>query len=316
MDSELHGLLLRQLHRAGIGVDQLPDESAWRAFLAGVSEAYRSAEDERLALEHSLESAATEADALARRLSAERDRLWRELDLARVLQTALLPGNTKNSHFEIAARTVTATEAGGDYYEIVPVRDGYWIGIGDVTGHGLRSAIIMMMVQSMVATLVRALPDAQPSNVLAMVNASLWDGIRNRLRLDDHVTCTLLRCMSDGRVRYAGAHEDIIVSRAGQRCERIETEGTWLGIAPDVCELNTDRELVLARGDLMVLFTDGAIESRDAAGNEIGLERLIAKVDELRDRPLPELCELLVDQAVGWTASLEDDVTVVAVRCV
>ena len=57
---------------------------------------------------------------------------------------------------------VPAEEVGGDYYDVLPVTDGCWIGIGDVAGHGLGAGLIMVMIQSMVMTLVRNDERARP----------------------------------------------------------------------------------------------------------------------------------------------------------
>jgi hypothetical protein len=95
------------------------------------------------------------------------------------------------------------------------------------------------MVQSAVAALARAMPSAHPSEVLAAVNHALWDGVRSRLEVDDHVTCSLFHVGIDGRVEYAGAHEDVLVARRSlARCERVETAGTWLALEPEYASKN------------------------------------------------------------------------------
>ncbi len=58
----------------------------------------------------------------------------------------------------------TATEGGGDYYDILPVGAGCWLAVGDASGHGLTAGLVMMMVQTGVATLVRSQPDANPKD--------------------------------------------------------------------------------------------------------------------------------------------------------
>jgi sigma-B regulation protein RsbU (phosphoserine phosphatase) len=117
-------------------------------------------------------------------------------------------------------------------------------------------------------------------------------------------------------VLHAGAHEDIIVSRRGARCERVATLGIWLGVAQDISEQNPVQELVLAPGDLMVLYTDGVIEAMDARRQQMGIDRLTAIVDRERDNPVGEVCDRIVEAAQTWATSRQDDITVVAVRFV
>ena len=66
---------------------------------------------------------------------------------------------------------IPATEVGGDYYDVLPVPGGCWLGIGDVAGHGLNAGLIMLMIQCSVASLVRRDPNTSPS---AALSARSW----------------------------------------------------------------------------------------------------------------------------------------------
>ncbi len=314
MSDPLHNLLKRQLRRVGASVDAAPDLTAWQELLDNVSLAYRSSDEDRRMIERSLELTSAEMKTLYDRIAAERDRLERELEIARVLQTALLPKQTTTRGFEIHGKMVPATEVGGDYYDVIPVDGGCWFGIGDVAGHGLRAAIVMLMVQSMIATLVRASPDARPSEILRATNAALWDGTRERLNVKDHVTCTLFRCGVDGRVCYAGAHEPTLIVRATGECERIAAEGTWLSVVRDLGDKNPDRDFELGYGDTMVLYTDGAIEGRNAANEELGLERFRGVLDGAHARSVSEVADSLFKTVQAWQAVQRDDITLLVVR--
>ena len=314
MAASLHQLLLRQLRKANASADAPPDKDAWEALLQSVSRAYVAADEDRYTIERSLELSSQEMKDLYDRLSEERDRLERELEIARVLQTMLLPRSTVVSYLDIAARMMPATEVGGDYYEVIPVRDACWIGIGDVTGHGLRAAIIMMMLQSMIAALVRSSPEGRPSRLLARVNRALWEGLRDRLRVDDHITCTLLRCTPDGGVVYAGAHEDLLISRGGAPCERVRTTGTWLGVTPEIERITFDHAVRLAVGDLLVLYTDGVIEAMNHQREQFGTDRLASIVDAHRDRPVEIIRDAILADVGKWMNPQRDDLTLLVMR--
>ena len=235
-------------------------------------------------------------------------------ELHQLIAQVLLPTELDSAHFEIAAALDPATDVGGDYYDVIHIDDVCWLAIGDVAGSGMRTALITLMAQSVVAAAVRTAPASEPSAVLAGVNRALWSNIRERLHSDEHMTATLLRCGPDGRVRFAGAHEDLIVARAaGGPIETIETFGTWLGASSDVSRKNPDHDLVLAHGDVLVLFTDGLTEARDAAREQFGLARLTAIVDAHRAAPVREIRDAIFAAVGAWGPQV-DDITVVVAR--
>lgn len=239
----------------------------------------------------------------------------RDLEIARQIQTSILPRRVDVEGIEIAAGMVPAEEVGGDYYDILPVAGGCWIGIGDVAGHGLGAGLIMVMIQSMVMTLVRANEKARPRDVVVLLNRLLHENIRERLGQDDHVTFCLLHYGADGGVVFAGAHEEILVWRTTGAHERIATRGTWLGAVPDIAKVTEDQSLQLQPGDLMVLYTDGLIEARNKAGKPLGVERLTALVEKHHQAPADTIRTRILAALRRWSARPDDDVTLIVVRC-
>src|SRR5207245_1167770 len=122
------------------------------------------------------------------------------------------------------------------------------------------AGIVMLMIQSATAALVRGDSAASPARHVAHLNALTFDNVRNRLRQDEHVTFSLLRVAADGGVTMAGAHEDVVIRRAATgKCELVETRGTWLGGKAEICGI--DQRFALDEGDVMVLYTDGITEA-------------------------------------------------------
>ncbi|HEY0136822.1 MAG TPA: SpoIIE family protein phosphatase [Nannocystis sp.] len=255
-------------------------------------------------------------DLAAARLDlAAKERLEQELEIARRIQTSILPRHIIAPGMQLDARMRPASEVGGDYYDILPVVDGCWLGIGDVAGHGLTAGLVMLMVQSLIAMLVQERPGARPSELLPALNMMLYKNIRERLSQDEHVTLTLLRVLADGQVYFAGAHEDIVVCRAASgRCERIETPGTWLGVVAEIGPPGPDGQLRLAPGDLMLLYTDGVTEAMSTRREQFGMDRLCAALEQVRERPVGEICDHLMGVVAGWTAVQRDDVTLLVLR--
>jgi sigma-B regulation protein RsbU (phosphoserine phosphatase) len=169
------------------------------------------------------------------------------------------------------------------------------------------------MLQSMLGVLVRSHPGQAPSAVLRALNAALCSNIRERLGQDEHATLTVLRYERDGRVLFAGAHEDIIVYRAATgRVELIATPGMWVGIQPDLDV--EDNQIQLDDGDLMVFYTDGVIEARNPAKKQLGIDRLVPLIAGSGSEPVQHVCDRILQAVLEWSPVPEDDVTVLVAR--
>jgi DNA-binding LacI/PurR family transcriptional regulator/serine phosphatase RsbU (regulator of sigma subunit) len=251
----------------------------------------------------------------AAREKAETQRLESELAIATRIQTSILPRDLSVQGLEIAAMMRTATEVGGDYYDVLPTAGGCWIGIGDVAGHGLGSGLVMMMLQSVVSALVRQNPEAAPRELLRVVNAVLYDNVRTRLQQDEHATLSLIRYSADGELSFAGAHEDMLVLRSATgRVEAVPTLGTWVGATRDIDEVTQDSQLRLSDGDVLLLYTDGVIEAQDAQGERFGIERLSRQLERHGEQPALALRDLLAAAVQDFMAEQRDDLALLVAR--
>jgi sigma-B regulation protein RsbU (phosphoserine phosphatase) len=192
--------------------------------------------------------------------------------------------------------------------------DGCWIGIGDVAGHGLTAGLVMMMTQSAIAALVRARSTASPGELVSVLNRIIFENVQRRLEQREHMTLSLLRYYRDGSVRFAGAHEDIIICRANGKTELVETPGTWIGAVEDVSAFSIDYDLKLEDGDLMVLHTDGITQASLAGGGLYGIERLCSEIERLRERPVKEICDEIMADVLRGSPVLQDDATLMVLR--
>lgn len=254
---------------------------------------------------------------VAMRERLEHERVTEEARVAAAIQTGMNPVVTDVAGLELAGLMLPTAETGGDYYDVIPMQTGAWLAIGDVTGHGLAAGLVMLMLQSMVAALARAEPEPKPSELVSVVGDALWDNVRGRLKRDDHATLTVFRYYGNGAFRFAGAHEDIVVWRAATgRCETIPTPGFWVGALPSVRRMTTDSSLQLEPGDAMVLYTDGVTEPRNAHKEQFSLERLVTLVEHHGRERAGELCGRIVQAVRAWSASLDDDITLLVVRYV
>lgn len=309
-DAEVDAETLQRLYwrLKGAGRELERERAFWKSTNETLSRAY----DE---LRGARDQIAAQQEAIHKLVAAEKERLERELTLASRIQTSILPRSMDVEGLRLAARMVPATEVGGDYYEVLPVDGGAWLGIGDVAGHGLGTGLVMLMIQSAVAALCNHEPSATPAGVLASVNALIYDNVRRRLHQDEHATLSLLRYHKDGALTFAGGHEEIAILRAGApHCALVATPGPWIGGMRDISKVLKETKLELHRGDIFVLYTDGVIEARDAGGAFYGIERLQAVVEDCRDQPVDSICDALVMDVGQFVHAQRDDLTVVVAR--
>lgn len=241
-------------------------------------------------------------------------RAQQELAIAHRVQTTILPRVLRAPGLQLAAAMLPAEQVGGDYYDLQPFPGGAWLAVGDVSGHGLGSGLVMMMLQSALSAIWRTRPELRPSEAHAHLNGLMFENIRTRLENDDHVTLTLLRYLETGEVSFAGAHEDILLLRADGREEVLHTPGTWVGGIEDVSRATVDTTVRLQAGDLLVLYTDGVTEAMNADHELFELDRLLAVVREARALPVEEIRDRVVAAVKGWMHQQHDDITILVGR--
>jgi len=196
-----------------------------------------------------------------RSLMDARDALWSEMQLAKKIQTVLLPERPAMEGYEISAYMRPAEDVGGDYYDVINAGGMDWIVIGDVSGHGVPAGLVMMMAQTSINTVIAAEPGISPSEVLMKANRTLYRNIR-KLRDDRYMTITVLAAHREGRFVFSGLHQDIMVHRHGAGAvELVDTNGMWIGIFDDLGGRVRDESFTLAAGDTMLLYTDGITEA-------------------------------------------------------
>ncbi|MDM8549554.1 SpoIIE family protein phosphatase [Desulfobacterales bacterium HSG2] len=238
--------------------------------------------------------------------------LWGEMELAKKIQTALIPGEPGISGYEIAASCDPAEEVGGDYYDFISVGKHDWIVVGDVSGHGVPAGLVMMMVQTAIHTVLTGNPDVPPSRLLSVINRTVYENIE-KMGESKHMTIVVLAGGKDGKFSFAGLHEDILIRRAATgKVEAVETDGMWIGLMDDISEMLSDGTLRLEPGDCMVLFTDGITEARDREDSLFGDERLIRIIEESGDGPASQVHRNIITALEPWEKP--DDVTLVVVK--
>lgn len=238
-----------------------------------------------------------------------------ELALAQQIHARLVPPIGVRAHgCEVFGRSMPSTEVGGDLVDIVVDDDAMDVYLGDVTGHGVRSGVVMAMTKSAVHTARRA--GAGMGSVLAQVN----DVVEDLTDPGIFVTFAALRLERGGGasrggvlLRYALAgHLPILWWRASEgRVTRLENEALPLGVM-EGGEFPA-RETRCAAGDLLVVLTDGLIEVSGADGRQLGVDGFVRLVEGHARLPLAEMFERLVAD-VAALGDVDDDRTLLLIR--
>jgi len=198
---------------------------------------------------------------------------------------------------------------------VLPMKDGAWIGIGDVAGHGLSAGLLMLMIQSTVSALIRALPDVTPARAVCLLNDVLYHNVRHRLVQNEFATFTLLRFRDNGTVVFAGAHEEIVVWRkATGKTERLQTPGTWLAAARDISKSTIDVGMLLRPEDVVVLYSDGLTEAKNADGDQYGMDRLCAVIEKKSGDPVDKIRDAIIADVKSFMHEQADDITLMVFR--
>ena len=222
-------------------------------------------------------TASTTITILNQKLKAENLRIKTELDITRRLQQMILPPEQELQTIEdldIAGYMDPCDDVGGDYYDVISGPQGQLkIGIGDVTGHGLESGLIMIMVQTAVRTLLES-EETKPEKFLSALNRSMYHNVQ-RINSDKTLTLSLMD-YKQGTLYLSGQHEDVLVIRADGTLEQIDTVNLGFPIAleEDIDDFLAHTQIHLESDDVVVLYTDGITEARNIDRELYGLSRL------------------------------------------
>lgn len=266
------------------------------------------------ALRHSNE----EITRLNERLKIENLRMSAELEIAKQLQEMILPKQEELKQIvdlDISGFMAPAHEVGGDYYDVLQQNGKVRIGIGDVTGHGLESGVVMIMAQTAVRTLL-AVEETDPVKFLNALNQIIYRNT-NRMKSRKNMTLLLLEYEA-GVLRLSGQHEELIVVRNNGEIERIDTFdlGFPLGLEPDITPFIQQEEVTLRSGEVAVIYTDGITEAVNSQNEMYGLERFYEilqkhyheSADEIRQAVIHDVMSFINEQKVF------DDITLVVMK--
>jgi serine phosphatase RsbU (regulator of sigma subunit) len=265
-----------------------------------------------VAKNHALEKAYNELKAAQAQI-IEKERLERELQVAADIQLSILPDVLPDTEeFSFGAKILPARQVGGDFYDVFQLYgDRIGVVIGDVADKGIPSALFMARAHALI--MAEADIAITASEVMRLVNNHI-----TRLQKSTQFV-TVLYGILDLKTRvfsYARAgHEPPLILHADGSVERMpHSSGMALGLW-DPITLD-EKEVTLASGDTLLMYTDGMTDCRDPLGEAFGIERIKSLLSELPKLNAQPVCDRMLETLLGYQngAKQDDDVTLVAIK--
>ncbi|MEK7831156.1 MAG: PP2C family protein-serine/threonine phosphatase, partial [Acidobacteriota bacterium] len=233
------------------------------------------------------------------------------LGMAREVQIALSPSAIKAmGHFEVAASSVPSRYVGGDFYDLIPLKDNRFVFVlGDVSGKGVAAALLAAMAQG--ALQVQFAGNMALTEVITSVNKML------ALRSESNRFITLFSGVLDGEGHFTfinAGHNPPILARATGETEMLTTKSVLLG-AFDFIEYKP-LQTRLNPGDVIVMYTDGVTEAANADNEMFSDERLEELVKKCVSLSAEQIKQRILDEVIRFTRGLPqgDDITLIVLK--
>ena len=237
----------------------------------------------------------------------EKERMARELSIAREVQQRLLPQQLPNiPHMEVAAMNRPAQEVGGDYHDFVKI-DEHRLAfiVCDVSGKGTSAAFYMAGLHGIFRSTAPVMPD--PRDFLSHANRVLGVSLERSVFIT--AIYGIIDCHAQTITLARAGHCPGIFAVGDTKVHVLRSAGLGLGLDrgnrfADSLEVE---EMSMECGDVAVLYTDGLVESRNHAGEEYDYPRLQAVVDDYRHQGAAELLETILEDVARFTGETPQD---------
>lgn len=238
-----------------------------------------------------------------KRIQEDKNRLNKEMDVARQIQVSVLPKNMAIDGYDVAARMITATEVGGDLYDFAPTKFGNYLDVGDVAGHGLPAGITALIHMASFHAALQASHSLDKSlaanQIYDIINRVLVEINRNRIGSDKFMTGNVLN-EKDGVFTYAGSHLVALIFRAAtnavEEIAGMTERAAFLGLSEYADSSQSVGRFELAKGDILLLYTDGLIEARGRDDALFGLDQLKDAFRSHATEPSEHIVEGIVER--------------------
>ncbi len=230
---------------------------------------------------------------------------------ARRIQMSILPRHVPHvGDFDVFGVSHPAELVGGDFFDFIPLSDGFGAAIADASGHGLLAALLVRDIY--VGLRMGIGNDLKIARTIERLNR-----IFSKSRLTTKfVSLFYGEFDANGDVVYVNAGHPSPLHLSAGSCAFSELKATGMVLGPMPDAVYGRRATHVEPGDVVLLYTDGVVEAHDAKGREFGVARLKKLVTEARRHPAKEIALRVANAVKSWRggAAPEDDVTVVAIK--
>ncbi len=241
-------------------------------------------------------------------------RMQNELELAHGIQQTLVPLiHRVGPLYEVYGLTRPSDSVGGDLVDLIPSRDGDIAYVADVAGHGLQAGILMGMLKAAARTAL--LEPSTASERLPLLLDRLDNVLPAVKESHMYAAFAALQLGPQGRVRHALAGHPPVLHYChahGTFCE-LSLEQFPLGLVPNA--QFAAMEIDVKPGDMLLIATDGILETSNPQDREFGTEGLRGCVESNPGAPLPQLAANILAAVAKW-GKQQDDQTLLLVRCI
>ena len=212
---------------------------------------------------------------------------------------------------DVHAISIPARAFTGDFYVTHRASDRLWFALGDVAGKGLPAAVVMAMIQEELEHRIQSCAQALCDPTVTMTRLHAF--LKPLIPMNRFVTVVIGHLRDDGKLSIVNAgHCSPLIVRADGRVEQVGSTGPVVGVlsSSQWCTFET----TLARGETLVLYSDGVLEARSPDGEEFGIERIEERlsVGSASAGQIAQDILAAVNQHSGDVR--EDDLTLVVVR--
>lgn len=235
-----------------------------------------------------------------------------DLQLAAKVQQSLAPQSIRWGKTGVETYYQPARTIGGDFGLVTPADDALHILIGDVSGHGIGSALMANRIYTETMAQMRRSGDL--SDLFRHLNHFVMQGLGC---CPFFFTIGAARLDRDARMlELAGAgHPPAMVVHPGDQPQVVESRSAVLGLLPDAVDVEASTKLQLQSGDRVVIYSDGFTECFNAKQDMLGIEGLSEIVRETSKLPLAEMRGQIVDRVAAWrNGPADDDMSLVLVE--
>ncbi|WFB35149.1 SpoIIE family protein phosphatase [Kiritimatiellota bacterium B12222] len=247
----------------------------------------------------------------------EKRRMDQDLDLAKRIQTRLLPRELPNINgLSVYAFNLAAQEVGGDYYDVIPIDERYTgFAVADVSGKGIGGALMMSICRSVLRA--HASKQHDPAEVLREVNRTMIGDIY------EDMFVTMIYMIYDSETRElamarAGHDPALILSPDSTSVQRVESRGTAVGLVQPILfdQIIETTRVTLDQGTSVIIYTDGITEAMNDKNEEWGVEPLMRAMIAGREQRPSQISNIVRERVLRFVGDVPqyDDMTLMVLK--